>query len=388
MRGLVVGPVVVALALAVSGCGGSGGSAGSPKDGDPVEKSVPIVGDVDGDGLGDIVGSGNPGEGTKVLRSDGKKLVSGDPGDWGEWTETVATVVCDFDADGKLDTAQIGSGGYVVFYQSGETSNPLGLTTGDQEWQLFQTFCGDFDGDDLVDVAFAAGNPKQPSKVRAYVVKQTSSGAWEEPQQWIEMPLDKRARSVDFEVGDWDGDNRSDLLLGSVIDPVKVEPGKDGASLALTGVPALSTGAAFELGTALKVTDMMLHHDDRPVSFGDTNGMKTAVADVDGDGADELVKVGMAGWHDTYSLTDNDWDIVQTSQGDFEGDELFTAASSNVDGDSFGDVVALNRDGKVVVYLGSEDGLADGVEWSQLAKNETIANECAFGAASLTRTMC
>ncbi|MDR7311164.1 hypothetical protein J2S40_002222 [Nocardioides luteus] len=296
--------------------------------------------------------------------------------------------MCDFDADGKLDTAQVGSEGYVVFYQTGKKSAPIPLGTSDPAWQVSQTFCGDFDGDGRVDLALSAANPEKPSTIRAYVLSQSESGTWKDPQQWVEMKVDENGRSGEFLAGDWDGDDKTDLLLATSIHPEKETPDAEGASRVLTGVPALSTGKSFETGAVLELTDVMLNEGDRGNTLADQDGMQAASVDVDGDGSDELVKIGLDGWHDTYSFSEGDWEISQSSKTEFKDKGLLTRAASDVNGDHYGDVVALDRDGMVVVYLGGEDGLADGVEWPQLSENETLESECAYGASSPVSSIC
>lgn len=337
----------------------------------PVEG--PIVGDVNGDGKGDLVVAEDYETRRFYLSDGGKKFAPQSPGRWASWGDRFASggrIMCDVDGDGKAD---IGAPNEYSF--DGPQTYGLHLQTGKKQQipvefeDVDGAYCGDFDGDGRNDVAFAVRSEDETS-VEVSVALQEGDGQWATPASayQTEVPADADAiPQYAFHVGDFDGDGKTDLLYGLDM------PSKAGT---YSGTVLLSDGERFEEGAVLGIGDDDINYQDRRTANGDMDALRGIAADVNGDGADEWVHLGMYGWFDVYGLSGKKWKAVQRNPSPVNSFAWAGVVTSDVNGDHFADVVAVSFNGYPAVFAGSPKGLQPGKVVTPLFKNDKTTFSC------------
>ncbi|SEB74787.1 Serine/threonine protein kinase [Nocardioides exalbidus] len=370
---LVAGVAAVAVVAVVGGIfgvralGGDDDTAadgGSDAGGAPIEGAIddPVAGDWDGDGLGDVrVG--------RTVWRDGFEaepglLLSSDGTAFGAAVEDAGRIerpkAGDVDGDGRPDLVQV-----VESDDDTEVTVSTWRSTGDGVEELSeQTFpwrtdygfygMGDFDGDGRADLLLTRNRAETLMTVS---VALSNGAGFDEPVEFAERR--GRANEDDlFAIGDFDGDGTDDLAA-------RVVNGGDAVGVRFKVL--LSTGDRFRKTPDVRIED------------GRYGVADYTAADVDGDGADELVHLVTDRWkEDEYGAT---LAVQRFVNGSFGTPEEVVAPTSggpdfprldvigsDVDGDGDEDVVRLldhDDDGtaKIEVYL-SEDGvLQEPVEW-------------------------
>lgn len=363
--------VVIGLVLALVVFKGGDGStsheaANDKKSSKKAPVNGPIVGDVNGDHKGDITVALN--EGTpRFYDSDGTKFNVQPAAPWASWGDPLggldSWLSCDFDGDGKADIGRPDSDlaeNYEIHLQSGAVAKiPMPADYG------AKTYCGDFNGDKLEDVAFATQSEDEKT-LTVSIAEQTSRGRWSGPVPAYTHP--KPAKNSDgiemwgFYVGDFDGDGKTDMLY---------EDDTHVGDALYTATMLTLKGTTFQPGPVMKVTQQDVTYHNRSTSQGDQWGLQGVAADIDGDGTDEWVRIGNYGWYDVYKLTDKKWVLKQQTATMVDEFVLSGALATDVNGDHFVDVVGVSVNGLVAVYLGSEHGLLPGKLTAPLASKDT-----------------
>lgn len=340
----------------------------------PVEG--PIVGDVNGDEKGDLVVSMNEKDRRFYLSDGGMKFTPQSPGGWASWGYAYATsgrIMCDFDGDGKADIGAPNEYSY-----DGPQTYGLHLQTGESQqivvdWERVDgAYCGDFDGDDRNDVAFAVLSEDKRT-VQVSIAQQRDGGRWGRPTSayQTDVPMDVSAiPQWAFHVGDFDGDGKTDLLYG-LSTPSTVGN--------YSGTVLLSDGRSFEEGPVFGVLDKDIHYQDRATANGDLDALRGIAADVNGDGVDEWVHLGIYGWFDVYSLTGKKWKTAQRNSASINSYAWSSVVTSDVNGDHFADVVAVSFNGYPAVFAGSPKGLQPGKIVTPLFTDDTTSFSCLIG---------
>jgi hypothetical protein len=382
-RGRRTGAVVAAAALAlVAVVGGTLGvralggddaedadsSAGAGSDdagAAPIED--PVAGDWDGDGLGDV----------RVARSvfrDGFEslpvvLLGSDGAALGEAVEDAGTMERpksgDVDGDGRPDLVEV-----VESDDDSEVTATVWRSTagGEVEELSSQTFrwrtdfgfygVGDFDGDGRADLLLTRNRGE---KFMVVSVALGNGEGFEEPVEFAARG--GRANEDDlFAVGDFDGDGRDDLAA-------RVVNGGDAVGVRFKVL--LSTGDRFRKTPTTRLEDARYGVADY------------TAADVDGDGADELVHLITDRWReDEYGATlavqrfvngsfGTPQELVAPTSGGPDFPYLDVAAS-DVDGDGDEDVVRLHSyddaagTAEVEVYVSDGDTVQEPVTWGEV----------------------
>ncbi len=286
------------------------------------ELSVSAAGDVDGDGLDDvIIGAYGSSAGWLVLGSASPE--SGSVRDHVAWTGETADDWAGYAVDGA----------------------------------------GDVDGDGLDDVAIVAARAGGTGAV--YVVPgsgepQSESLTLASRSWWGAVDLDNQPRSV-AGVGDVDGDGLDDVLIGA-----PYANGTDGSRNA--GAAYLELGRVLSASSALSAADAV--YDGTGVA--QTAGAVAGAGDVDGDGHADLVISGSGSYYDgpgpqAFLVLGGP---TPTSSGLSLASAQYTgsgclqpgctvAGAGDVDGDGFDDLLVGNRAadgsnaGKAYVVVGS-----------------------------------
>lgn len=337
----------------------------------PVEG--PIVGDVNGDGKGDLVVVEDEKTRRFYLSDGGKKFTPRAPGSWASWGYKYATggrIMCDFDGDEKAD---IGAPNEYSF--DGPQTYGLHLQTGKGQQipvgfdRIDGAYCGDFDGDGHNDVAFAVRSEDRTT-VQISLALQKERGQWETPTPAYQTAIPKDVDAVAqwaFHVGDLDGDGKTDLLYGLS------SPSKIGN---YSGQALLSDGEAFEKGPVFGVSEADISYQDRPTANGDHDALRGIAADVDGDGVDEWIHLGVYGWFDVYRLSGKKWKRTQRNAAAMSSFAGNSVVPSDVNGDHFADVVAVSINGYPAVFAGSPKGLQPGKVVTPLFKDDHSYFSC------------
>ncbi|MEI7056051.1 FG-GAP-like repeat-containing protein [Nocardioides sp. CCNWLW239] len=340
----------------------------------PVEG--PILGDVNGDEKGDLVVAMNEKDRRFYLSDGGEKFTQQRPGAWAAWGYEFATsgrIMCDFDGDGKADIGAPNEYSY-----DGPQTYGLHLQTGESQQiqvdaeRVDGAYCGDFDGDGHNDVAFAVLSEDKRT-VQVSIARQGDGGRWERPASAYETDVPPDVSAIPqwaFHVGDFDGDGKTDLLYG-LSTPSKVGN--------YSGTALLSDGRSFEEGPAFGVLDKDIHYQDRSTANGDLDALRGTAADVNGDGVDEWVHLGIYGWFDVYSLTGERWKTVQRNSAAINSYAWSSVVTSDVNGDHFADVVAVSFNGYPAVFAGSPKGLQPGSIVTPLFTDDTTSFSCLIG---------
>ncbi len=377
---------------------------------------VATAGDVDGDGLDDVlvgaydVDTTGESAGAAYLIL-GKSLVSGgalslssadyilqgeEAGDWAGFVAESGDVDGDglddllISAYGAADKGPLTGAVYVVLARSLGSESVIDLEDADykiigesnDDYSGYALGSGDVDGDGFDDILIGASGHDAGgvNAGAAYVVLASSLGSesvvelsdadhkliGESPDSWAGYSL--------ASAGDVDGDGRDDIVLGADDD--------DGGWQAhaayliyastLDGVPTLELAAA--------------DHKFRGETGYDYASQVSSAGDVDGDGRDDLI-IGAAGQDSggslsgaayvilasslgassAFDLSDADYILIGERPGDYAG--AVVSDAGDVDGDGLGDVMvgALHYEGQF-----SEQGAAYVVLGSQLGTNPEV----------------
>lgn len=360
--------VVVGGTLGVRALGGDGDTSASPDSADApaVEVEDPVAGDWDGDGLGDVrVGRTIFRDGFEalpvlLLASDGSAL--------GEASEDVGTIerpkTGDVDGDGRPD---------LLHFEASEDETEVtatvwrGAADGVEDptrqtfrWRTDYGFygVGDFDGDGRDDLVMTRNRGE---RFMVVAVARSTGDGFEEPVEFAARG--GRANEDDlFAIGDFDGDGRDDLAA-------QVFNGGDAVGVRFRVL--LSTGERFRKTPTTRIED------------GRYGLADFTAADIDGDGADELVHLITDRWgEDEYGATVA---VQRFTNGSFGTPEELVAPTSggpdypyldvggsDVDGDGDEDVVRLHSYDEesgtalVEVYLADGGTLAEPTEWGEV----------------------
>jgi hypothetical protein len=357
---------------------GSGAGTGTA----PIEGAIadPVAGDWDGDGLGDLrVARWIWRDGIEALPA---LMVPSDGSAFGEPVEDAGRVEQprsgDVDGDGRPDLVQV-----IESADDTEVQVTTWRGTGDGVEELAdQTFTwrtdygfygvGDFDGDGLDDLVLTRNRGE---KLMIVSVALSNGAGFDEPVEFASRG--GRANDDDlFAVGDFDGDGRDDLAARVV---------NGGDAIGVRFKVLLSTGDRFRKTTDVRIED------------GRYGVADYTAADIDGDGADELVHLITDRWgEDEYGATlavqrfvngsfGTPEEVVAPTSGgpDFP---FLEVGASDVDGDGDEDVVRLmgydeeSGTAQVEVYLSEDGTLAEPVAWGEVPCTTTT---CDAEAASL-----
>ncbi len=389
-RTALVGAVVAAVALAAGGTwwalsGSSGGGAGASG---PGVIEDPVTGDWDNDGMGDV-------RLTRVW-ADGPELKSlpqqlwhanadataleGPVEDMGQRGRNVWSG--DVDGDGRLDLVEVEES---EDERSARVRTWLGTDDGPGEprtqriavnTEIFNETgygLGDFDGDGRADLLV----PVQRQETYVVLAVALSKGeTFDAPVEFSWRATGRDNTGDKFTIGDFDGDGIDDVVAV-----------RDRKTTGVRLKPFLSTGDAFSKQT---FTD---------IEFGSYNLWLSSytAADVDGDGADELVAMThlpMTGKKFGVGLT-----VLKWSQGSFVSPRTWaepvealdnyvksSIVASDVDGDGLDDIISLDGPDEeaggydLVWHRSTGDGFEEPVV---LASPECLREECSEGGTLL-----
>ncbi|MBC2931733.1 serine/threonine-protein kinase [Nocardioides sp. zg-1228] len=346
----------------------------------PAAIADPVAGDWDGDGLGDVRAArsvwrdGLEALPVVLLTSDGTAL--------GEAVEDAGMIerpkVGDVDGDGRPDLVQV-----VESDDDTEVTATVWRGTGDGVEELSQqTFrwrtdygfygMGDFDGDGRDDLLLTRNRGE---KLMVVSVARSAGDGFDEPVEYASRG--GRANEDDqFAIGDFDGDGLDDLAARVV---------NGGGAVGVRFRVLLSTGERFRKSPTTRIED------------GRYGVADYTAADIDGDGADELVHLITDRWgEDEYGATvavqrfvnggfGTPKELVAPTSGGPDFPYLDVAAS-DVDGDGDQDVVRLHAydddagTALVEVYVSDGDSLQEPVEWGVVP---CTTSGCEGEAASL-----
>ena len=347
------------------------------------------VGDIDGDGLADVMVGGNlsdsafeaAGEAWFLpaanLLAGGATSVAGYS--TGSWTGEVARDFAgysiapagDVDGDGLPDVlvgaygndSQGSFTGATYLLRGADVASGGGLA---DAWAIFQGEAeydesgwefdglGDLDGDGLDDLLFTAYDVDEvsPSAGRAYVFFASTfaaGGTFSLAQADIVFEGEEGAGQLGYSaaaVGDVDGGGLPDVLLGA---PFTDQPGESAGSAYVFFGETIVGGGTFHVGSA----DVILRGE---ATYDEAGRSVSAAGDVDGDGRGDLL-VGSR-WHNephpdggrgylllgatvasggTWSLADADVIFLADSSGDRLGSSVGPAG--DVDGDGLADIL-------------------------------------------------
>ena len=378
------------------------------------------VGDVNGDGLGDIVVGAVHGDST-AAGGGAAYVFLGSPSSATSWTERAlmpssggaddrfgcaVASAGDIDADGYddvlvghcyLDGSDTLTGGAWVFYGSAtgtETTGTL-IEPSDATYRDFLgsevSGVGDIDGDGYADIAITSylDDAGATNAGSVYVYLGSSSGVDASTEQELSASDATAAMLYGSAIsgpGDVNGDGYGDLVVGA----------QDGEGKALT------TGTAYALlGSATGIdasseAKVSASNGDRSDDYGETLDL---VGDLDGDGYDDLV-VGANNYDDpSYSFIPSRGTAyvfygsasgidTSTEHQLFPSDTTYHAFGSAVaglgdlDGDGFDDFIVgaiydsdvASHGGAAYVYFGSSTG-ANNTEELKLSRSGTDAKD-------------
>jgi hypothetical protein len=299
---------------------------------DPSDRAV--RGDVDGDGLGDVVGRYyDDTEARLVLHNaNGTFRVDQQPVDAEEHL-----FVGDFDGDGGNEVASW-SDDSGTLHVTIEASAVPELTQDFELWfkvQDIKAVFGDFDGDGLVDIL--AYGQQHRSQVSVWMLRNNSAG-FEQPAKWASLP-NATYGSTELIVGDFNGDGSDDAMAVVPNEPLVKGDFDDYYWYGDFGiVPLIAEPGAFGRG-GISTVDAELYDQERAVGDFDGDGKDTLVADNYLDDSFVLYEYDGSGLRPTgatvgYSMVgDGVMDAVTAT--DLDGDRLDDLVFTSVDVDDY-----------------------------------------------------
>jgi hypothetical protein len=298
---------------------------------------TPLVADVDGDGKQDLVWTllmaGQPIR-TYVGLSTGSGFDLSTP--YQDVTDTNGVtpagssshrvVTGDIDGDGQADLLWVDPTGSTckVWVGRGQDTGKLFIATAPQQHTsgcLDQTFhAGDFNGDGWTDLYTSHLQTDTYNRSVRFLSK--GDGTFSMPSGYLQHPTQKGWAAYAAHAGDFDGDGHADLLWNAL--------GQD--NLVYVGLGRIDGSLSYLAQQA--------HPDGGESSTTDFTGYKTLVADINGDGRDDLVwnLADSSGNRTYYGLANGDgtfllpqagyqdhtakeqWSQYKLASGDFNGD--------------------------------------------------------------------
>lgn len=324
------------------------------------------MGDIDGDGFGDIALDPGLPRGLTYQTSDGSRFAPPRPASWLRGGPAYFRVLCDIDGDGRLDLVGLEqlrskAEALVVHPQAnGATITIRYPDPPDDGREPIGLYCGDVDGDGRADLAVASVDIASGRRVEVMVARQRAQGRWSGLTPWLHVAVSAHGLQSPptVQMGDWNGDGRSDLVLRADI------PTHGDRYDVLWFDTYLSTGARFALtGRRVTISKPPLEPGRNRFVLGDEDEFDAVAADVDGDGRDELVRIGTFGWAQAYHFTGSGWEAASSVRS-WLTTSTAAITAADVDGDGTTDVVAATNNHRLEVYLGSRAGLRPPVVWS------------------------
>ncbi|MFJ9392502.1 protein kinase [Nocardioides sp. NPDC101246] len=304
-----------AAALAVLVAGGAAvGVTLATTENTPAKPKPAVTGDIDGDRLGDLV-LGAPfgdvnynwdGNAATLFASTGKGFESGT-------TEGLkfGNLLGDLDADGRVDVVQVSGIGSSFNVDSNAKDQPDGAIQVPASGKRLAMFCADFNGDGRDDIGMiSVGNgtklPEEDADLaklkdlefHVTVMLSKADNTWAKSADWYTGPWQGATFDVNFDVGDFDGDKRADVIMGA----------REASPAAVV--------LLMSNGSKLTKTDLEVPGPDGDRVAGSSN-----FADVTGDGKDELI---------TQEIADQKW-AIRVYSYDPEGKKFVAEPSWNID---------------------------------------------------------
>jgi hypothetical protein len=362
--------------IAGSGVGGAQVKVFSGKSHEEIRSFVPYdtrfsggvfvaAGDVDGDGLADIITGADAGAGPHVKVFNGRsgaEFKSFSPF-LATFSGGVRVAAGDLDGDGRADIiASGGPGGGTVKAFSGKTGDEMGELApyGAQYAGGVFVAAGDIDGDRLADVITGAGAGAPGGHVRVFDGRTGS-----ELNAFDAFPASFTG-GVRVAAGDLDGDGVTDIITGTGAGAthVKAFSGRDGSVLHSffpygdsfsggvfvgsgdingDGLDDIVTGADSGVGPHVKVFSGQTGAELQsffafPPTF--TGGVRVAAGDVDGDGrADIIVGSGAGAGHVKVFSGKSGAEIRSFAPYDPQFSGGVFVGGGDVNGDGFADII-------------------------------------------------
>ncbi|WP_147381399.1 FG-GAP repeat domain-containing protein [Nocardioides immobilis] len=303
-----------------------------------------VRGDINGDGLGDVVGRfyDETENRLTLTNADGSFEMAQEPV---QQEETL--VVADFDGDGGSDIASwFNANGTLQFDVE---DSELGQTQDFDLWfkvQGIKAVFGDFDGDGLTDIA--AYGQRHRSQVAVWVMRNSGEG-FEEPAMWAALP-NASYGSTQLIVGDYNGDGADDALAVVPDEPLVRGDFDDYYWYGDFGVvPLIADGPSFDIGGIGPVEEALYDEE-------------YTVGDFDGDGTDTLVTDNY--YEDTFVLYEYDGTTMRptgdTVQYGVAGDGVLDAVTAvDLNGDQLDDLVFTSVDIDDYSFFGVWSAVAD-----------------------------
>ncbi|MFI5623491.1 FG-GAP repeat domain-containing protein [Nocardioides sp. NPDC051685] len=332
------------------------------------------MGDIDGDGDGDVVFKAAD---FMDMVYDGSvfEMVSS------SLSQANPEAVCDFDGDNIADAVEqkMAPKGQSVdtFKAVDADGNQLGAVKRERKVKgmyVNAVHCGDFDGDGRADIgleedkyfAREMNNPDihdvETMPVQFTVYRQVAPGKFGKPETWLKTET-PRGQSVNkvfdthFVVGDLNGDDKDDVML--LVDYSTMEFMSGGLGALCGHLAAYSNGKAFRPGPVQK----FVSKNRGGSSVEDATVACMAIpADIDGDGAEELVGLDRAGKADVWSAKNGKWTRTNASTRPPRGgkDGGLPTAASDVNGDGLTDLIMITDSGSdagaVMLYAAQASG--------------------------------
>ena len=312
----------------------------------PVDRPRPVSGDLDGDGLGDVGWSDF--DRSYLELSDGRRL-----GDATRRQTPGPTVLeGDFDGDGALDLLRVAGTAPTLALTAvlpGTPRTTSVLQTPPERDDIDQDYMtADLDGDGLDDLVVSS---PVKDRLTLTVALSEGDGRFSAGSTWLTADL--RQDESGFAVGDFDSDGDDDLVHVFEGDSLADQPG---------------------LATMLRSDGRRLRPVGKPLRIpeqldGDYFGLDHfSGGDVDGDGVPELVGFNPYGvdaviwrWDETSFVGESLW---ASSYVDDTGGGGIDGRLSDVDGDGRDDLVTIGVD-KVKVLLSTGTRLDYAPGWTQ-----------------------
>ncbi|MFI5624626.1 protein kinase [Nocardioides sp. NPDC051685] len=317
----------------------------------PAKPKPAVRGDITGDRLGDLV-LGAPfgdvnynwdGNAATLFASTGKGFKTGTGKNL-----RFGNLLGDLDADGRVDVVQLSGVGSTFSVESNAKDQPDGSIQVPASGKRLAMFCADFNGDGRDDIGMiSVGNgTKLPAdddqlgklkdlQFHVTVMRSKADNTWAKSADWYTGPWKGTTFDVSFDVGDFDGDKRADIVMG-----------------AREASPA---AAVLLMSNGSKLTKTEL---EVPGPDGDRSAGSAIIADVTGDGKDELI---------TQEIVDQKW-ALRVYSYDAKGTKFVHEPSWDIDdpvknddtvsGSQIPAAADVNGDGKddLVNPLRSRDG--------------------------------